>query len=494
MRANMIGALLFAALLGCLPETTRLTDPDDVRPGFYAAPTGRPDGDGSVGRPWDLATALAHPSVVQPGDTIWLRGGSYRGTFVSRLTGTAGAPIIVRQYPGERAVLNRNGGTGSVLLVNGGNTTFWGFEVVDSLRNSSVQGGEGVTVYASGIRLINLVVHDVSGDGIGSWSSAEGIEIYGTIVYNVGWLGTDRGHGHSIYLQNRVNTKHVIDNVLFNSFGYGIHIYGSSNAFFSGFNIEGNAVFNSGGGPNIYLAGGTPAERITVRRNVVYRSPGVGGISLLLGCVAGTSNRDVVVEQNVLLRGQVPLFLCNWSTASVSNNLLYGTAALAIVEGSVAGYQWTGNAHFGDSTRLSWRYNDSSYAWREWKGVTGLGASDRIAGAAPATNVTVVRPNRYEPGRAHIIVYNASGVSSVAVDVSGVLQTGDDYELRNVEDLAGIPIIRGSYSGASLEVPLRAVPPPVLIGGGSVGARATGPEFQVFVLTKPTTQTRWSPR
>src|SRR5438105_9846661 len=72
----------------------------------YVSPAGSPDGDGTLEKPWDLQTALYHPSTVQPGETIWVREGTYgNGTtiFYSRLVGTAAAPITVRQYPGERA-------------------------------------------------------------------------------------------------------------------------------------------------------------------------------------------------------------------------------------------------------------------------------------------------------------------------------------------------------------------------------------------------------
>jgi len=67
---------------------------------FYASPSGASSGDGSISRPWDLKTALKQPPALQPGDTLWLRGGKYYGPFVSYLTGTASAPITVRQYPG----------------------------------------------------------------------------------------------------------------------------------------------------------------------------------------------------------------------------------------------------------------------------------------------------------------------------------------------------------------------------------------------------------
>jgi hypothetical protein len=72
---------------------------------FHVAVTGSASGDGSEANPWDLQTALDHPSAVQPGDTIWLGAGIYGGTFHSQLTGTAESPIIVRQAPGARATI-----------------------------------------------------------------------------------------------------------------------------------------------------------------------------------------------------------------------------------------------------------------------------------------------------------------------------------------------------------------------------------------------------
>src|SRR5258708_7557043 len=61
---------------------------------FYVSPSGSTSANGSVTSPWNLAAALAQPTAVKPGDTIWLRGGPYQGTFFSVLTGAADAPII----------------------------------------------------------------------------------------------------------------------------------------------------------------------------------------------------------------------------------------------------------------------------------------------------------------------------------------------------------------------------------------------------------------
>src|SRR5262245_37174151 len=61
-----------------------LVCPDGGAPsGFHVSPNGSSSGNGSVGSPWDLTTALNQPSSVQPGATIWLHAGTYRGNFTS---------------------------------------------------------------------------------------------------------------------------------------------------------------------------------------------------------------------------------------------------------------------------------------------------------------------------------------------------------------------------------------------------------------------------
>src|SRR5262249_18726842 len=144
--------------------------------------------------------ALAQPPVLQPGDTLWLRGGRYPGDFTSALTGTPALPLLLRQYPGERATIDGS------LTLNGAYTWYWGFEVMNSdpLRVSSQPDSDPtdiprqarqLAVFGPGTKCINLVVHDL-GDGIGAWSQATGAELTGCLTYNNGWQGPDRGHGH----------------------------------------------------------------------------------------------------------------------------------------------------------------------------------------------------------------------------------------------------------------------------------------------------------
>jgi hypothetical protein len=81
---------------------------------YFISPTGSDRGAGTFESPW---ATLEHAfGVLEPGDTLTLRGGRY---FEHRLTitaaGTAEAPITVRSYPGERAVID--GGVPDFLSV-----------------------------------------------------------------------------------------------------------------------------------------------------------------------------------------------------------------------------------------------------------------------------------------------------------------------------------------------------------------------------------------
>jgi hypothetical protein len=98
-----ICALAFAACTttgggGELPRVSGRT--------FFVAPSGSDGGSGTVARPFrTFAKAL---SVLQPGDALYARGGTYNEQ-VKATNITSGTPtrrILVRNYPGERPVID----------------------------------------------------------------------------------------------------------------------------------------------------------------------------------------------------------------------------------------------------------------------------------------------------------------------------------------------------------------------------------------------------
>ncbi|NOT49405.1 MAG: Ig-like domain-containing protein [Acidobacteria bacterium] len=83
-------------LAGFITQPT--PSPTPVPNALYISANGSPTGNGSSTNPWDLQTGLSQPSSVAQGKTIYLRGGLYRGKFISNLVGAT-----VRSYPGEWA-------------------------------------------------------------------------------------------------------------------------------------------------------------------------------------------------------------------------------------------------------------------------------------------------------------------------------------------------------------------------------------------------------
>src|ERR1051325_10461674 len=80
----------------------------------YVSPSGSSAGDGTLARPWDLATALGGGGGrIAAGEPIWVRGGAWRGAVGGGVPGAGGAPVVVRQYRGERAVIDAAGATSS---------------------------------------------------------------------------------------------------------------------------------------------------------------------------------------------------------------------------------------------------------------------------------------------------------------------------------------------------------------------------------------------
>jgi hypothetical protein len=112
---------------------------------------------------------------------------------------------------------------------------------------------------------------------------------------------------------------------------------------------------------------------------------------------------------------------------------------------------------------------------------TGFPANTYIT-ERPEGSEVLVRLNRYEPGRAHIVVYNWDRRESVEVDISNVLHAGALYEVRNVQDYFGRPLLTGRYDGRPLRVPIAGTRVAAPVGDAPRSLTSTSPEFAVFVL------------
>jgi hypothetical protein len=479
---------------------------------FFVAPGGSADGDGSRDRPWDLATALAAPKAVTPGDTIWVRAGKYgeggaHAVLRSRLLGAPSAPIVVRAWPGDRAILDAwlqvGCCEGDPKPAEGGwvwfrDLEFAGFNPDRTSGRSgppdytAMANHAGADSWAPATRFIDCIVHDTSG-GLSLWQESTDAEAYGNLIYFVGGQGPDRGHGHGLYVQNDAGVKHLTDNIVFDNFGNGFHGYASSQAAIRNLAVEGNAVFNNGGiantssaSDNFLFAGGRDGvDGLQLVANFTYFTRGIEGYNEI-GYPWSMTNGNAVIADNYFVGGFDPLDLWRWRGLEIRHNLFVSEErpALSLKPASDShDYRAGRNVYYGSG---AFTLDGAGKDWPHWREATGMDSDSRYAGARPSGVAIAVRPNRYEHGRANIVIYNWDNAPSVRVDVSGVLDSGAAFEIRDAQNFFGPPVVRGVYRNAPLEIPLTGLTAAQPNGTVPRPAVHTAPEFAVFVLRTAT--------
>ncbi|WP_239163339.1 sigma-70 family RNA polymerase sigma factor [Paractinoplanes rishiriensis] len=129
---------------------------------IYVAPTGSDDGDGSAGKPY--ATIAKAASVVRPGQTIALRGGTYRPAAATEITtsGTAEQRIVLSNYRGEQPVIDASAlPDGSAAVTQ--RTAYWtvqGLEMTGAPNHAYVCRGCQNTIFR------NLAMHGNGRSGL----------------------------------------------------------------------------------------------------------------------------------------------------------------------------------------------------------------------------------------------------------------------------------------------------------------------------------------
>ena len=132
---------------------------------WFVSPTGDDANPGTIAAPF--ATLTKAVSVVQPGQTIMMRGGTYYPSATIRITnsGTAGARIQLLAYPGETPYLNftnQGYGANNRGILFPANVNYWtvkGLEI-------GYAGDNGIKVEGSHHRFEQLVLHHCGDTGL----------------------------------------------------------------------------------------------------------------------------------------------------------------------------------------------------------------------------------------------------------------------------------------------------------------------------------------
>ncbi len=484
---------------------------------WIVAVNGQPGNAGTSDSPWDLGTALSG-KMTGPGDTILLKGGTYHGSFNSHLKGSADHPVVVKSFTNEWAKIvdNRSRGTGGTLNIFGAWTIYRDFEVtnLNPQRGANRQFRPmGINIQAPYTKFINLIIHD-TGMGFGFWEESENAEIYGNIIYNCGSTNTphDLTHGHGIYSQNKNGIKIIENNIIFNQFGFGIHLYPNPGGI-QGYHLKRNVIFNSGAYfksgarlSNLLISGYTPyqADNIELLENYTYQR----NLSLLtkfsdanacLGCQDSITHKRIVIKNNYFAGGAPIVLMNNWQNVEFDHNTLIGGLGMVVLatplNQSVKQWNWNNNTYQGiginnnSQALFGLNVNEKIVGWTDWQKLTGFDQQSQFILGKPRGTKVFILENKYEPGRAHIVVYNWDLKDSLQISLAGILNKGQDYELKNVQNYFTDPVLSGTYDGNSLTIPLT-ITPAAPAWGAKTRPPSVEKEFQVFILTtrSPTQQ------
>ncbi len=130
---------------------------------YYVATGGNDANPGTLERPWRSPQHAAER--VRAGDTVFVRGGTYREGVEVEAAGTKRKPIRFSAYQKEKVVLNGKGAEQSHGFNIHSDTTVDGFEI-KSFRDYGVVGA----ATADRLTMKNLTIADNGGTGIRLWS------------------------------------------------------------------------------------------------------------------------------------------------------------------------------------------------------------------------------------------------------------------------------------------------------------------------------------
>ncbi|MEW6511890.1 MAG: hypothetical protein AB1428_13140 [Bacteroidota bacterium] len=358
------------------------------------------------------------PGGMFAGDTLWIRGGTYNMLLECYANGTQANHVVIRSYPGELAVID-NAGTGEAHYVKG-NYQEWRDLMFTNTNPNVTRSEAGINAGGSeGFRLINCYLTNSGATAFNPYWEAKNTLLYGSVVMYYGRFDDpERNNGYGVYGQNILpSKKRVEDNVIARGFGiWFTHVAGSSASKLDGFEFIGNSFF----GHDLY-------EEKNPFTLIGHFEVG-----------AGKAAEDVFSE-----------------------NMLYRAS-------HIAGYNGDGLTRY---THTNNYYYKGSYVPTNVDYLANTGNTFTTNG-----NRVFVRPNKwkdkYTRNRGHVIVFNGANADAVSFTVpSAMLSQGEHYDVIDVQNYAGTPVVTGTYSGGAITVPMTSV---AITQPSSIPARRQG--------------------
>jgi len=258
-------------------------------PAYFVSPTGNNANAGTQTQPW--ATLSYAVNKLNPGDTLYVRGGSYSELVVVWISGTASAPITIAAYPGESPIIDGASLTvsdyASLLQLSGDYINVSGFELrninLDGYGghggNTVVLGGYGINMTGAHDTVSKMLVHQIWAQGIsasGDYSTIQDSTINMVALSNCRTPGVancstaSRAWPSCVSAASTYNTTQITHNAIiqrntvYNCWGEGISTWRSDGAV-----IQDNVSYDNWA-QNLYV---NNATNTLVQRNLIYNTP-----------------------------------------------------------------------------------------------------------------------------------------------------------------------------------------------------------------------------
>ncbi|MBN2182355.1 MAG: hypothetical protein JW715_10610 [Sedimentisphaerales bacterium] len=446
---------------------------------WYVAPEGTVLGDGSTDNPWDLSTALKK-RLIKPGDTVWLKGGTYTGPFVKdrNPAGTKDAPIEYRAMPGQRVILTTDEPNSPVLTNEADYIWFRAMEVtgenITKTAGLSVSGIEQDST--SGVKYINMIVHDWP-NGSGFDLDSIGTELTGCISYNNGdngFSGKNCPNNVDGSTENLPWLRYY-DCIAFNNSESGF-THDSESQQLANIRHRGCVAYDNGrtneltAGACNFRAGGNQFDDNFVMQDCFMYFPfdPFTDYTAVWGSTLSPLDGHVTVENNIFVGGGKGISIDGWDQINFKNNTCY-TASGGLLHIGATGEPNNctidENTYYQDSDEFLYNQGIHYETLAAWQAAMGWDAnSTQIAGRPQAAWINL-RVNEYEPDRAHLIIYNWPKTDTVTVNIADLWpDDGRQYQYRivNVEDLRDEPAVEGTLIDGAIEVPIQGLYAPEL--------------------------------
>ncbi len=387
---------------------------------YYVSPSGSDSNNGSQSAPFRNIQKAA--DIVQAGDTVNVRQGTYGNFHIQNKSGTSTNWIVFKSYPGDTVIVdgysnNYVNGDHIITVENSTYIEINGLKITDSnpkydssLFSDYSQGygrnGIKITDYSGNIshdlKILNNEFYHLGESAILTNPNTYSIEISNNTFHDVGLCK----RGYCLYIGGHHQT--VRNNICNNAYGIGIQIQNNVYTIL----VEKNKVYNNGHsdygagytadgfsaqgqrrGDGIYVAW---CSSCNIRNNIVYNN-------LTYGIRLSGNGPLNVYNNTVYHNGSYGLYLDNGTGAVFRNNISYmnSTSDYYIISGNSQDHNLFGtDPKFADTahenfhllsgspaidagTTISPPIDDFEGNVRPYNGVYDIGAYEYIGSSSP---------------------------------------------------------------------------------------------------------------